>query len=257
MRLPFSGSFPVTRGYIKFDPSMPLGLQDPVYGKTHRGIDYALPVGTRLVAAISGTVTAAGFSPDGAGIIVVIRSGNLYVKCFHMSIVSVNVGQFVQEGQPIGASGTSGSSTGPHLHLQVEEGLGNAVDPARYLNVTDVKEVPMPNEGDIHNAYLEINGRKATPDEIKTYVSKPFSAPDGLFYGKTVVDIRNMQKELKKLRGERDNATDIANIRAEQLETLAKKLGGKYMDFGALLDAVQPPSNAEKKLEQIKEIVKE
>ncbi len=46
----------------------------------------------------------------------------------------------------------------------------------------------MPNEGDVQNAYLKANDRNATPDEVATYTSKPWGAPDGLLYGKIFVD---------------------------------------------------------------------
>lgn len=254
MRLPFDGQYPVSRGFIKSDTNMPPNLQDPVYGSAHRGIDYALPTGTTLKAAIPGTVTYAGWSADGAGNIVVIKSGTLLVKTFHMASVSVALGQTVKEGEVIGTSGNSGRSTGPHLHFQVEEGLGNAVDPAKYLNVTDVKEVRMPNEGDIHNAYLEINNRKATPEEVKAYVNKPFNVADGLFYGKVVNDIRNLRKSEEKLRKERDNATFIADKRAEWIREIGRKLKVDPENIEAILSTVSV-KDSDKKLQQIKEIV--
>lgn len=258
MRLPFDGQFPISRGYIKYDSNMPVSLRDPIYGPTHRGIDYALPLGIALKAAVSGSVTYAGWSADGSGNIVVIKSGTLLVKTFHMDKVSVALGQSVKEGDVIGTSGTSGSSTGPHLHFQVEEGLGNAVDPAKYLNVTDVKEVRMPNEGDIHNAYLYINDRKATPEEVKAYINKPFNVADGLFYGKVANDIKNLRKSEEKLKRERDNAVGIAGIRADRLKAIADKVQvDNPDDFDRVLSAIDPPGDAEQKLNQIKEIVKE
>lgn len=51
----------------------------------------------------------------------------------------------------------------------------------------------MPNEGDVHNAYLKANGRQATDEEVKTYTSKPWSAPDGLLYGKIFVDLESFK----------------------------------------------------------------
>lgn len=63
----------------------------------------------------------------------------------------------------------------------------------RYKNQED----EMPNDGDVDNAYLQINGRKATDDEKKVYTSKPWSAGDGLYYGKVQVDVRNLQEALK------------------------------------------------------------
>lgn len=54
-----------------------------------------------------------------------------------------------------------------------------------------VKESDMPNEGDVHNAYLTANGRKATAEEVKIYTNKSWGAEDGLYYGKVLVDLQN------------------------------------------------------------------
>jgi hypothetical protein len=250
--LPFVGNYPVTRGYIKSDPNMPVSLWDPLYGPTHRGIDYALPPGTRLVAALSGKVTAAGFSPDGAGNIVVIRSGDLLVKYFHMSTIAVTVGQNVQEGQTLGTSGASGNTKGPHLHFQVEEGLGNAVDPAKYLSVGNpVTEEPMLNEGDIINIYRATDNRNPVPDEIKAYLGKPFKS---ILYDQVVPKLSQISKNLK-------TTTEIANMRANWINQIAQKVGVDAPTDGAKLEklfsSVSPPTDAARKLEQVKEIVKE
>lgn len=122
MRKPFNGNYVVSRGFGGL-----LIPNDAKYG-THKGTDWALPTGTPLVAAISGTVTYASWATD-AGNTVTIKNGpNLY-KCFHMSRIDVTYGQQIQEGQPIGLSGATGNVTGPHVHFQVEVPAGNAVDP--------------------------------------------------------------------------------------------------------------------------------
>lgn len=146
MIMPFEGTYPITRPFIKFDPSMPKALWDPLYGPTHRGVDWALPVGVSLRATMNGQVTAAGFSPDGSGIIVVIRSGNLYVKYFHMSVVAVNVGQSVKTGDFLGKSGSTGNATGPHLHFQVEQPFGNAVDPMPLIEKPKEDDMKIPDK---------------------------------------------------------------------------------------------------------------
>lgn len=171
MIMPFEGTYPITRPFIKLDPSMPKALWDPLHGPTHRGVDWALPVGVSLRATMNGQVTAAGFSPDGSGIIVVIRSGNLYVKYFHMSIVAVNVGQSVKTGDFLGKSGSSGNATGPHLHFQVEQPFGNAVDPMPLIEKPK-EEAVYPNEEDVV-AVLADRGVVASDAEKKKWANNP------------------------------------------------------------------------------------
>ena len=98
----------------------------------HKGNDYAAPVGTPTYAADDGTVTIAGWS-DSAGNWVVIDHGNgLVTKYMHHSRIVVSQGQTVKKGQKIGEVGSTGQSTGPHLHFQVELN-GVAVNPDDYL----------------------------------------------------------------------------------------------------------------------------
>lgn len=98
----------------------------------HKGNDYAAPVGTPTYAADDGTVTIAGWS-DSAGNWVVIDHGNgLVTKYMHHSRIVVSQGQAVKKGQKIGEVGSTGQSTGPHLHFQVELN-GVAVNPDDYL----------------------------------------------------------------------------------------------------------------------------
>lgn len=98
----------------------------------HKGNDYAAPVGTPTYAAAAGTVLIAGWS-NSAGNWVVINHGNgLVTKYMHHSSLCVSTGQYVEKGQQIGYVGSTGQSTGPHLHFQVE--LNNVpVSPDSYL----------------------------------------------------------------------------------------------------------------------------
>ncbi|MDW7652339.1 MAG: M23 family metallopeptidase [Bacillota bacterium] len=91
----------------------------PRGGGFHRGLDIAAPTGTPLVASDSGTVIHAGW--QGAyGILVTIDHGNGYVtKYAHNSAVLVSRGQRVQKGQQIARIGSTGNSTGPHVHFEV------------------------------------------------------------------------------------------------------------------------------------------
>lgn len=99
----------------------------------HKGLDIAAVTGTPIVAAAAGTVTYSGYSNVGFGECVIISHGNgvetLYAHC---SARYVTVGQTVAQGETIGAVGSTGNSTGPHLHLEVRVN-GARVNPQYYV----------------------------------------------------------------------------------------------------------------------------
>ncbi len=99
----------------------------------HTGLDIAAPYGTTVYAAVSGTVTHAGWSRLGYGYLVVIRSvtGKEYYYG-HNSRLMVRRGEFVRQGNAISRVGSTGYSTGPHCHLEIRVG-GRARNPLAYL----------------------------------------------------------------------------------------------------------------------------
>ena len=100
--------------------------------RPHKGNDYAAPTGTPTYAAAAGTVITAGWS-NSAGNWVVISPGNgLVTKYMHHSSICVSAGQRVAKGQQIGYVGSTGYSTGAHLHFQVELN-GTPVNPNNYM----------------------------------------------------------------------------------------------------------------------------
>ena len=102
------------------------------WGRMHEGIDLAVPVGTPVVAAAAGTVIVAGWF-GGYGNLVVVDHGNGVSTAYgHNTSVTVGVGQFVAQGQLVSYSGSTGHSTGPHVHFEVRVN-GTAVDPLGYL----------------------------------------------------------------------------------------------------------------------------
>lgn len=106
----------------------------PIAGAStnHKGIDLAAPMGTPIYAAAAGTVTTARYSSS-AGNWVVINHGNgLQTYYMHASALYVSEGQTVSKGQNIAAVGSTGQSTGPHLHFQVMQN-GTPVNPRNYL----------------------------------------------------------------------------------------------------------------------------
>ena len=105
------------------------------YNRMHAGIDFKARYGTPIVAVSDGRVSAAGRS-GGCGIAVRLEhGGGLSTRYCHMSRMAVNAGQSVRRGQVIGYVGSTGLSTGPHLHYEMYRG-GRAINPASVAFVT-------------------------------------------------------------------------------------------------------------------------
>lgn len=119
--------------------------KNPVTGvnKLHAGTDFAAPGGTPIYAAASGYVQVAGWSSGGYGNYVIIyhgkmSDGNTYSTLYaHMRSVATSAGKYVKQGELIGYVGTTGNSTGNHLHLEVWKGgsKANAVNPRSYIPI--------------------------------------------------------------------------------------------------------------------------
>lgn len=106
---------------------------DPQTGKkaAHLGIDYAAPQGTPVNVTSAGKVVSAGMTDGGYGNLVVVDHGNGVVTRYaHLSTVDVKIGDTVQAGQKVGGVGTTGKSTGNHLHYEILKD-GKQVDPAK------------------------------------------------------------------------------------------------------------------------------
>ncbi|NMF57158.1 peptidoglycan DD-metalloendopeptidase family protein [Pseudanabaena yagii] len=113
----------------------------PVTGerRLHKGVDFAAPTGTPIFAAADGMVTDAGWTDGGYGNIVELRHSDGSVTLYaHTNRVYVSKGQVVNKGQAIAEVGTTGRSTGPHLHFEVQPDGKNAVDPMDYLQMRQV-----------------------------------------------------------------------------------------------------------------------
>jgi murein DD-endopeptidase MepM/ murein hydrolase activator NlpD len=107
------------------------------YTAGHGGLDIAADYGSKVRAATRGTIVFAGWKNNGGGYQVWIAHGSgLYTTYNHMSAVSVGRGQTVSRGQQVGRVGSSGNSTGSHLHFEVWRGQiwngGSRVNPMRY-----------------------------------------------------------------------------------------------------------------------------
>ena len=105
----------------------------PRWGTQHRGLDIATSTGTPVAAAASGTVVFSGWDSYGLGNCVKISHGNGVETVYgHNSALYVTVGEYVTQGQVICAVGSTGNSTGPHLHLEIRLD-GVAQNPQLYL----------------------------------------------------------------------------------------------------------------------------
>lgn len=107
---------------------------DPIVGirAKHEGIDFTAETGTPVLAAAAGVVQAAEYRPDYGNVIDIDHGEGLISRYAHLSRSLVKPGQFVRRGERIGAVGSSGRSTGAHLHFEVRM-LGVPQNPARFL----------------------------------------------------------------------------------------------------------------------------
>lgn len=120
-RQPFSGDYGISQrfGETYTNPS------------GHTGIDYLCPAGTPILASEAGQVFFAGWKDGGYGYCVFLKhsDGNVTIYEHLLKNVAVLVGQKVEQGDLLGFSGSTGNSTGPHLHFEVRDSNGKAFDP--------------------------------------------------------------------------------------------------------------------------------
>lgn len=118
--------------------SSPFGYRyHPLSGKwkMHKGVDLAAPEGTPIYATRSGYVSRASYEEGGAGYYVSINHGDGYASIYmHMTHYVVSVNQYVEQGQVIGYVGSTGGSTGNHLHFGISYN-GTYVNPADYMKL--------------------------------------------------------------------------------------------------------------------------
>lgn len=102
-------------------------------GSFHSGIDIPAPIGTSIVAALDGTVSAAGYHYSMGNYVLLSHGGGLYTVYMHASKLLVSPGAFVSKGQKISLVGSTGFSTGPHLHFGVKVN-GAFQNPSNYVS---------------------------------------------------------------------------------------------------------------------------
>jgi murein DD-endopeptidase MepM/ murein hydrolase activator NlpD len=104
------------------------------WGNMHKGLDLYLRSGDTVVSAFNGVVRYAKFNSGGFGNCVVVRHTNgLETLYGHLSKIDVTANQYVQAGELLGLGGTTGHSTGPHLHFETRY-MDFAIDPEQYYN---------------------------------------------------------------------------------------------------------------------------
>ncbi|AJF67701.1 M23 family metallopeptidase [Streptomyces vietnamensis] len=133
-QLPVAGSY-VSTGYKTGGSLWSSG--------SHSGIDFHAAYGTRVVSVGSGTVVEAGWGGAYGNNIVIRMNDGTYTQYGHLSSIGVYVGQTVEPGQQIGISGSTGNSTGPHLHFEARTSpeYGSDIDPIAYLRARGVNVV--------------------------------------------------------------------------------------------------------------------
>ncbi|MEV8592511.1 transglycosylase family protein [Streptomyces sp. NPDC052012] len=107
----------------------------------HTGIDFPVPTGTSVKSVAAGSVVSAGWEGSFGYQVVIRHADGRYSQYAHLSAISVKSGQSVGAGQRIGRSGSTGNSSGPHLHFEVRTGpgFGSDIDPVAYLRAGGVR----------------------------------------------------------------------------------------------------------------------
>ena len=105
------------------------GESSYLWSSVHTGLDFAAPEGTPIVSVAAGTVTETAYDGAYGNKTVVLLDGGTEIWYCHQSSQAVSVGDAVAPGETIGTVGSTGNTTGPHLHLEVRPGGGDPVDP--------------------------------------------------------------------------------------------------------------------------------
>ena len=143
-RQPFRGEWPISQYYGEIIPGVTLN------GKPHTGIDYACPAGTEILASADGVVMVAGWDATGYGnVIIILHEAKKATVYAHLNKCCAFKNQKVRQGEVIGLSGSTGNSTGPHLHFEARKVWNNHTtyqDPISYLPLMSVDDSIKPAE---------------------------------------------------------------------------------------------------------------
>ena len=153
-RQPFKGSFPITQRFGEKYTNK----------DGHTGIDYGCPAGTQILASNDGLVFFAGWKEGGYGYCVFVKHDDGYVTIYEhlLKDIPVTMAQRVLQGQVIGFSGSTGNSTGPHLHFEMRDENGKAIDPMlKLMSVMDMDKT------DIQTDVSELKDADKLPESIR------------------------------------------------------------------------------------------
>lgn len=103
------------------------------WGRMHSGVDWGCPTGTTVYASCGGTVIQAAYSGGYGNVVVISHPDGRMTRYAHNSKLLVHAGQHVEQGEPIALSGSTGRSTGPHVHFELYIN-GSAVNPLNYIS---------------------------------------------------------------------------------------------------------------------------
>lgn len=103
------------------------------WGRWHKGVDWATPIGTAVMASSGGTVAKAGWGSGYGYVVYINHADGRQTRYGHLSKILVKPGDYVKQGQKIALSGNTGRSTGPHVHFEILIN-GTQVNPLEYLN---------------------------------------------------------------------------------------------------------------------------
>lgn len=158
----------------------------------HNGTDLGCPIGTPVYAAEAGTVYFEGWGINSswmgsiAGICVIIDHGSVYTGYAHMSSTTVDKGQVVSKGQLIGYSGSTGTSTGGHVHFefiskppQWSNGYAGRINPSQFMSGSTAGEDMTPNF--IRRTYYMVQGREPEQSEVDFHMAN--STPESFING--------------------------------------------------------------------------
>jgi murein DD-endopeptidase MepM/ murein hydrolase activator NlpD len=121
----FTFVWPANNHYLSGTDYLPIG---------HPGIDIAAGLGAPIYASDTGVIVFAGWSTRGYGNLVIVDHGNGWQTAYaHLSQISVNCGGAIYQGQVLGLSGSTGNSTGAHLHFEMRHSDYGRVNPWLYL----------------------------------------------------------------------------------------------------------------------------
>jgi murein DD-endopeptidase MepM/ murein hydrolase activator NlpD len=130
---------PSPAGWIKpvdhYTKGSSFGISGTHWSNKHSGQDFTVPAGIPVKAVHTGTVVTAGWGGAYGNNVVIKHGEGAYTHYAHLSKINVRVGQAVNTGQEIGKSGSTGNSTGPHLHFETRTApvYGHAVEPVTFM----------------------------------------------------------------------------------------------------------------------------